>query len=159
MVKDKQTQIEALTQTTATSKIEKIDGFTKPMRGVENTTLETGDEFTIPKNPEVYSMTLGSGTAEFIVVETKNGICKRFFPSVFYKNGFVLGKDGIITGERVTSSGRVCEDARNCQTVAEAMQKLGDKKVKVTNVNYVRISSRFDSRGYTDTGFPVIEYV
>ena len=39
------------------------------------------------------------------------------------------------------------------------MKKLGGKKLKVTNVNYVRISSRFDSRGYTDTGFPVIEYV
>ena len=159
MVKDKQTQIDALTKTTAMSKIEKIDGFTKQMRGIESTSLEVGDEFTIPQKPDVYSMTLGSGTAEFIVVETKNGICKRFFPSVFYKSGNVLGKDGIITGERVSSSGRVCEDARNCQTVAEAMEKLGGKKLKVTNVNYVRISSRFDSRGYTDTGFPVIEYV
>ena len=159
MVKDKQTQIDALTKTTAMSKIEKIDGFTKQMRGIESTSLEVGDEFTIPQKPDVYSMTLGSGTAEFIVVETKNGICKRFFPSVFYKSGNVLGKNGIITGERVASSGRVCEDARNCQTVAEAMEKLGGKKLKVTNVNYVRISSRFDSRGYTDTGFPVIEYV
>ena len=159
MVKDKQTQIDALTKTTATSKIEKIDGFTKQMRSIDSTSLEVNDEFTIPQKPEVYSMTLGSGTAEFIVVETKNGICKRFFPSVFYKNGFVLGKDGIMTGERVASSGKVCEDARNCQTVAEAMKKLGGKKVKVTNMNYVRISSRFDSRGYTDTGFPVIEYV
>ena len=159
MVKDKQTQIDALTKTTAMSKIEKIDGFTKQMRGIESTSLEVGDEFTIPQKPDVYSMTLGSGTAEFIVVETKNGICKRFFPSVFYKSGNVLGKDGIITGKRVSSSGKVCEDARNCQTVAEAMEKLGGKKLKVTNVNYVRISSRFDSRGYTDTGFPVIEYV
>ena len=159
MVKDKQTQIDALTKTTATSKIEKIDGFTKQMRSIESASLEIGDEFTIPQKPDVYSMTLGSGTAEFVVVETKNGICKRFFPSVFYKNGFVLGENGIMTGERVASSGKVCEDARNCQTVAEAMQKLGGKKVKVTNMNYVRISSRFDSRGYTDTGFPVIEYV
>lgn len=159
MVKDKQTQIDALTKTTAMNKIEKIDGFTKQMRGIESTSLEVGDEFTIPQKPDVYSMTLGSGTAEFIVVETKNGICKRFFPSVFYKSGNVLGKDGIITGERVASSGKVCEDARNCQTVAEAMEKLGGKKLKVTNVNYVRISSRYDSRGYTDTGFPVIEYV
>ena len=158
-MKDKQAQIDALTKTTAMSKIEKIDGFTKQMRGIESTSLEIGDEFTIPQKLEVYSMALGSGTAEFIVVETKNGICKRFFPSVFYKNGFVLGKDGIITGERVASSGKVCEDARNCQTVAEAMEKLGGKKLKVTNMNYVRISSRFDSRGYTDTGFPVIEYV
>lgn len=159
MVKDKQTQIDALTKTTAMNKIEKIDGFTKQMRGIESTSLEVGDEFTIPQKPDVYSMTVGSGTAEFIVVETKNGICKRFFPSVFYKSGFVLGKDGIITGERVASSGKVCEDARNCQTVAEAMEKLGGKKLKVTNVNYVRISSRFDDRGYMDTGFPVIEYV
>ena len=159
MVKDKQTQIDALTKTTAMSEIKKIDGFTKQMRSIESTSLETGDEFTIPQKPEVYSMTVGSGTAEFIVVETKNGICKRFFPSVFQKNGVVLGKVGIITGERVASSVKVCEDARNCQTVAEAMKKLGGKKLKVTNVNYVRISSRFDSRGYTDTGFPVIEYV
>ena len=159
MVKDKQTQIDALTKTTAMNKIEKIDGFTKQMRSIDSTSLEVNDEFTIPEKPEVYSMTLGSGTAEFIVVETKNGICKRFFPSVFYKNGFVLGRDGIMTGERVASSGKVCEDARNCQTVAEARQKRGGKKVKVTNMNYVRISSRFDSRGYTDTGFPVIEYV
>ena len=159
MVKDKQTQIDALTKTTAMNKIEKIDGFTKQMRSIDSTSLEVNDEFTIPEKPEVYSMTLGSGTAEFIVVETKNGICKRFFPSVFYKNGFVLGKDGIMTGERVASSGKVCEDARNCQTVAEAMKKLGGKKIKVTNMNYVRISSRYDSRGYTDTGFPVIEYV
>ena len=159
MVKDKQTQIDALTKTTATSEIKKIDGFTKQMRSIESTSLETGDEFTIPQKPDVYSMTLGSGTAEFVVVETKNGICKRFFPSVFYKSGFVLGENGIMTGERVASSGKVCEDARNCQTVAEAMQKLGVKKVKVTNMKLVRISSRFDSRGYTDTGFPVIEYV
>ena len=159
MITDKKTQIEELKQSTAKNKIEKIDGFSKQVRGIESNSLAVGDEFTIPQNPEVYSMTLGSGTAEFIVVETKNGICKRFFPSVFYKNGFVLDKDGIITGERVASSGKVCEDARNCQTVAEAMEKLGGKKLKVTNVNYVRISSRFDSRGYTDTGFPVIEYV
>ncbi len=104
MIKDKQTQMDALTKTTALSKIEKIDGFTEAKREIVNNSLETGDEFTIPKNPEVYSMTLDYGTAEFIVVETKNGICKRFFPSVFYKSGFVLGEDGIITGERVPSS-------------------------------------------------------
>lgn len=158
MIKDKQTQIETLTQTTARNKIEKIDSFTEAKREIVNNSFEIGEEFTIPKNPEVYSMTLDHGTAEFIVVETKNGIFKRFFPSVFYKHGFVIGKDGIITGERVASSGQVCEDARNCQTVAEAMEKLGGKKIKVTNVKYVRISSRFDSCGFRDCCFPVIEY-
>lgn len=159
MITDKKTQIEELKQSTAKNKIEKIDGFSKQVRGFESTSLAVGDEFTIPHNPEVYSMTLDHGTAEFIIVETKNGICKRFFPSVFYKSGFVLGEDGIITGERVASSGKVCEDARNCQTVAEAMEKLGGKKIKVTNINYVRITSRFNDLGYTTTGFPVIEYV
>lgn len=53
MVKDKQTQIDALTKTTAMSKIEKIDGFTKQMRGIESTSLEVGDEFTIPQKPKV----------------------------------------------------------------------------------------------------------
>ena len=158
MVKDKQAQIDALTKTTATSKIEKIDGFTKQMRGIESTSLEIGDEFTIPQKPEVYSMTLGSGTAEFIVVETKNGICKRFFPSVFYKNGFVIGKDGIITGERVASSGKVCEDARNCQTVAEAMQKLAGKKVTITALTKAYTIDYTDNRKPVLINAPTIEY-
>ena len=156
MITSKESQ---LTKLTSGNNIQSIGGFTKPMRGVENTSFEKGDEFTIPENPQVYSMTLGSGNAEFIVVETKSGIYKRFFPSVFYKRGMELGKDGLPTGTIVHSTGKVCEDARSYKTVAEAMAALANKRVKVTDLVYRRISSRFQERGYIDTGFPTLDYV
>ena len=156
MITSKESQIKNLT---SGNNIQSIGGFTKQMRGVDNMSFEKGDEFTIPENPQVYSMTLGSGNAEFIVVETQSGIWKRFFPSVFYKRGMEVGRDGLPTGTIVHSTGKVCEDARTHQTVAEAMAALANKRVKVTELVYRRISSRFQERGFVDTGFPTLEYV
>lgn len=156
MITSKESQ---LTKLTSGNNIQSIGGFTKQMRGVENTSFEKGDEFTIPENPQVYQMTLGGGNAEFIVVETQSGILKRFFPSVFYKRGMELGKDGLPTGTIVHSTGKVCEDARSYKTVAEAMAALSNKRVKVTDLVYRRVSSRYSDSGFVDTGFPTIEYV
>lgn len=156
MITSKESQI---TNLTSGNNIQSIGGFTKQMRGVDNMSFEKGDEFTIPENPQVYSMTLGSGNAEFIVVETQSGICKRFFPSVFYKRGMEVDRDGMLTGNIIYSTGKVCEDARSYQTVAEAMAALANKRVKVTNMVYRRISSRFQERGFIDTGFPTLDYV
>ena len=156
MITSKESQI---TNLTSSNNIHTISGFTKQMRGVDNMSFEKGDEFTIPENPQVYSMTLGSGNAEFIVVETQSGICKRFFPSVFYKRGMEVDKDGMLTGNIIYSTGKVCEDARTYQTVAEAMAALANKRVKVTDIVYRRISSRFQERGFVDTGFPTLDYV
>ena len=156
MITSKESQI---TNLTSGNNIQSIGGFTKQMRGVDNMSFEKGDEFTIPENPQVYSMTLGSGNAEFIVVETQSGICKRFFPSVFYKRGMEVDKDGMLTGNIIYSTGKVCEDARSYQTVAEAMAALANKRIKVTNMAYRRISSRFQERGFIDTGFPTLDYV
>ena len=156
MITSKESQI---TNLTSSNNIHTISGFTKQMRGVDNMSFEKGDEFTIPENPQVYSMTLGSGNAEFIVVETQSGICKRFFPSVFYKRGMEVDKDGMLTGNIIYSTGKVCEDARSHQTVAEAMAALANKRVKVTDLVYRRISSRFQERGFIDTGFPTLDYV
>ena len=110
MITSKESQI---TNLTSGNNIQSISGFTKQMRGVDNMSFEKGDEFTIPENPQVYSMTLGSGNAEFIVVETQSGICKRFFPSVFYKRGMEVDNDGLPTGTIIHSTGKVCEDARS----------------------------------------------
>lgn len=158
MIKSKEDQIKALTASTERNTIKKIEGFTQNMRSIDSQNLSTGDEFTIPTNPEVYSMDFNGNSAEFIVVEVQGNFCKRFFPSTFYKNGMEVDKEGLFTGNRLYSTGKVCEDARNCETVKEAMGKLAGKKVKVTNINYARVASRFDERGYTNTGFPVIEY-
>lgn len=156
MITSKESQI---TNLTSSNNIHTISGFTKQMRGVDNMSFEKGDEFTIPENPQVYSMTLGSGNAEFIVVETQSGICKRFFPSVFYKRGMEVDKDGMLTGNIIYSTGKVCEDARSHQTVAEAMAALANKRIKVTDMVYRRVSSRYSDSGFVDTGFPTIEYV
>ena len=156
MITSKESQI---TNLTSGNNIQSIGGFTKQMRGVDNMSPEAAPEQTIPDTPQVCSTTLGRGNAEFIVVETQSGICKRFFPSVFYKRGMEVNKDGMLTGNIIYSTGKVCEDARSYQTVAEAMAALANKRVKVTDMVYCRISSRFQERGFIDTGFPTLEYV
>ena len=70
-----------------------------------------------------------------------------------------VDKDGMLTGNIIHSAGKVCEDARTHQTVAEAMAALANKRIKVTDMVYRRISSRFEERGFIDTGFPTLEYI
>lgn len=136
----------------------KVAAFTGGVRSLENVALEQGDQFRIPDQFDVYEQKIGDNTAQYIWVELANGNAKRFYPSTFTKSRTVYNEDGTSTGERKYTSGTAAEEYRKHGTVADGMQALAGKTVKVTNLETIR-TLRFGTTSLMNTQIPTIDIV
>lgn len=133
-----------------------ISKFTQSTRPIDLNNLEVGDEFEIPTDYQVYSQPIGSNSAEFIYVNV-NGVTKKLYPSIFWKSRIVMNENMTSTGKRVYTTGAVADDFRKHATVAEAMEALKGKKIKIVSEQSVRCK-RYGLNELMTTNIPVIEY-
>lgn len=136
----------------------KVNGFTGAVRSLENLGLEKDDQFTIPEKFDVYEQKLGDNTVQYIMVELTNGNAKPFYPSTFTKTRTVYNKDGESTGVRVSTKGSAAELFRTFGNVAEGMNALKGKTLKVTDIEEVD-TRRYNTTTLMKAQIPTIEIV
>lgn len=136
-----------------------VNGFSGAVRSLENTGLEAGDVLVIPDTFEVREQKIGDGTAQYIFCQlgdTQN--VKPFYPSTFTKSRQVYDENGQPTGVRKHTMGSAAELFRSFGSVAEGMNALRGKKIKVTNIENVR-TLRFGTTTLMTAQIPTIELV
>lgn len=134
-----------------------INGFTGGIRSLENSSLEIGDEFTIPETFKVFK-SKRFNDAQYIMVELKNGNAKQFFPSTFTKSRTVYDENKQSTGVRVHTLGTAAEEFRSHADVAEGMNALKGKTLKVTKIDTIR-TLRYDRPELMDAQILTIDIV
>lgn len=146
---------------------QKISGFTGAVRSLENPGLEQGDTWVMPENPEVFVQKLGSGDnvnkVEYIWITLENGNAKKFYPSTFTKSRSIYedGVNGSLpknTGVRVNTKGSAATLFQGCSTIAEGMQKLAGRKMKVSKIDTIK-TLRYQSSTTQNTQIPTIDFV
>lgn len=136
----------------------KVTGFKGGVRSLENVALELNDTFTFPTTFDVYEQKIGDNTAQYIWITLEDGNAKRFYPSTFTKSRTIYNEDGTSTGERKFTLGTAAEEFRKYGTIAEGMNALAGKKVKVTSLETVR-TLRFGTMNLMNTQIPTIDFV
>ena len=136
----------------------KVTGFEGAVRSLENLNLEVGDKFTMPENYEVYEQKLGDSKAQYIFVDLGNDSVKKFYPSTFTKSRTVYNEDGTSTGERIHTMGTAAELFRTAGSVADGMNLLKGKTLKVTDIKVVR-TMRYGTTSLMNAQIPTIDLV
>lgn len=142
---------------------QKVNGFTGAVRSLENPGLEQGDTWVMPSNPDVYKQKLGDNSVEYIWIVLENGNAKKFYPSTFTKSRSIY-EDGVNgglpknTGVRVNTKGTAAALFQGCSTIAEGMQKLAGRKMKVSKIDIVK-TLRFNTSVTQNTQIPTIDFV
>jgi hypothetical protein len=134
-----------------------IAGFTGAVRSLDPITVEEGDTFTFPTEYKVYEQDINGGKAQYIFIDVE-GTAKKFYPSIFTKRRTVCNEDKSLTDQRVYTTGSAAELFRTAGSVAEGMEKLKGKKVKVTRMDIFRTLS-FDRSAVVNCQIPVIDLV
>lgn len=118
------------------------DEWTGAVRSLENPAFELNDEFTFPKEYKIFEGNMG----QYILVQTKSGSVKQFFPSTFTKVRWECqkDKDGMI--ERIgenpkMTKGSAAEKFREFGGIAEAMDFFKEKTVKFSGVERIQTTS------------------
>ena len=136
----------------------KVTGFEGAVRSLENLNLEVGDKFTMPENYEVYEHKLDNSKTQYIFVDLGNGSVKKFYPSTFTKSRTVYNEDGTSTGERIYTMGTAAELFRTAGSVADGMNLLKGKTLKVTDIKTVR-TMRYGTTSLMNAQIPTIDLV
>ena len=136
----------------------KVNGFEGAVRSLENLNLEVGDQFTMPENYEVYEQKIGDNKAQYIFIDLGNDNVKKFYPSTFTKSRTVYNEDGTSTGERVHTMGTAAELFRTVGSVADGMNLLKGKTLKVTDIKTVR-TIRYGTTSLMNAQIPTIDLV
>lgn len=139
-----------------------VNGFKGAIRSLDILTIEEGDVFTIPETFEVYEQSFGEGgnTAQYIWIETESGAAKKFYPGTFTKRRRVYNEDGSVNTNvpPAVCGGTAAELFRTYQTVAEGMDALRGKKLKVPKVETVR-TKHYTTGQIVDQQIPTIDLV
>lgn len=133
------------------------NGFSGQVRSLDSTGFVAGEIWTFPKRYEVFSQQIGSARVQYIYIEV-NGVTKKFFPSTFTKRRTICKEDGTLTTKRVHTMGTAAELFRTAETVAEGMDKLAGKTVKVTKVETIRCL-QYGSVQVVNSQIPTIDLV
>lgn len=111
----------------------------KPMRAPDVNHLELGDEFTIPKNFQVFTHTFNNREVEYIRVQLKNGKYKDFYPAIFYKFKSIVDDEGIPTGKRAYTKGTATDLFLLQGNLMKGMEALKGRTLRITNIEFVKI--------------------
>lgn len=103
--------------------------------------FELGDTFTIPTQFQVYEEKIGACTNQFIFVETVNGNIKKLYPSQLSRIVSIYNSDGSPTGCKIYADGTASQLYRQFGTVADGMNALKGKTIRVTDI--VKVQSCF----------------
>lgn len=136
-----------------------VNGFSGEIRSIENVGLEKGDILTIPDKFEVREQKFGDNVAQYIFCQlgdTEN--VKPFYPSTFTKMRTVYDENGVSTGVRVFTTGSAAELFRSFGDVAEGMNALRNKKIRVSDIQEVR-TLRYGTTSLMTAQIPVIDLV
>ena len=136
----------------------KVNGFGGAVRSLENLNLEVGDTFTIPEKFDVYEQKFGDNKAQYIFVDLGNDNVKKFYPSTFTKSRTVYEEDGQSTGQRVHTEGSAAELFRTVGSIADGMNLLKGKTLKVTDIKTVR-TMRYGTTSLMNAQIPTIDLV
>lgn len=136
----------------------KVTGFEGGIRSLENLNLEVGDTFTMPETFDVYEQKIGDNKAQYIFVDLGGDNVKKFYPSTFTKSRTIYQENGEPTNERIHTTGTAAELFRTAGTVAEGMNLLKGKKLKVTDIKVVR-TLRYGTTSLMNAQIPVIDLV
>lgn len=145
-----------------------VAGFAGAVRSVELNNLEKGDVLIIPETFNVRETSIRgtngtTNTAQYIFceLEGRDGEVKQLFPGTFTKMRVVYNEDGtpVRPSQRVYTKGTAATLFRQHSTVAEAMDALKGKKVRVTDIIEVR-TLRYGSKNDIVTAeIPVLDLV
>ena len=111
----------------------RVSGFSGVIPG-EPCGFELGDTFTIPTQFQVYEEKIGECPNQFIFVETVNGNIKKFYPSQLSRRVSAYDVDGTPTGYIVHADGTASQLYEQFGTVADGMNALKGKTIRVTNI-------------------------
>lgn len=136
----------------------KVSGFNGAVRSLENLNLEVDDQFTMPESYEVYEQKIGDNTVQYIFVDLGNDNVKKFYPSTFTKSRTVYEEDGQSTGQRVHTMGSAAELFRSAGSVADGMNLLKGKTLKVTDIKTIR-TMRYGTTSLMNAQIPTIDLV
>lgn len=136
----------------------KVSNFDGAIRSLENLNLEVGDQFTMPEKYEVYEQKIGDNKAQYIFVDLGNDNVKKFYPSTFTKSRTVYEEDGQSTGQHVHTEGSAAELFRSAGSVADGMNLLKGKTLKVTDIKTVR-TMRYGTTSLMNAQIPTIDLV
>lgn len=136
----------------------KVAGFEGGIRSLENLNLEVGDTFTMPETFEVYEQKIGDNKAQYIFVDLGNDNVKKFYPSTFTKSRTIYQENGESTGERIHTTGTAADLFRTAGTIADGMNLLKGKKLKVSDIKIVR-TLRYGTTSLMNAQIPVIDLV
>lgn len=140
-----------------------LQGFSGEMRDQEVLTFKEGDEFTIPEVFEVLGIKLpGSDIPVQFILVSVNGVdgknvIKRFFPSTFWKNRMEYTADKVPTDHRYLVSGTAVDFVHKYGTVAEAMDALKGKKLRISKM--ITITTLSIRGNLARTSIPTIDLV
>ena len=118
----------------------RVSGFSGGIPG-EPCGFELGDTFTIPTQFQVYEEKIGECANQFIFVETVNGNIKKFYPSQLSRIVSIYNSDGLPTGCKIYADGTASQLYRQFGTVADGMNALKGKTIRVTDI--VKVQSCF----------------
>lgn len=136
----------------------RVSNFDGAIRSLENLNLEVGDQFTLPEKYEVYEQKIGNNKAYYIFVDLGNDHVKKFYPSTLTKSRTVYEEDGQSTGQRVHTEGSAAELFRSAGSVADGMNLLKGKTLKVTDIKTVR-TMRHGTTSLMNAQIPTIDLV
>lgn len=100
--------------------------------------FELGDTFTIPTQFQVYEEKIGECANQFIFVETVNGNIKKLYPSQLSRIVSIYNSDGLPTGCKIYADGTASQLYRQFGTVADGMNALKGKTIRVTDITKVQ---------------------
>lgn len=120
--------------------IKRVSGFSGGIPG-EPCGFELGDTFTVPTQFEVYEERIGEYTNQFIFVETVNGDIRKLYPSQLSRIVSVYDIDGTPIGSKMIANGTASQLYRQFGTVADGMNALKGKTIRVTDI--VKVQSCF----------------
>lgn len=100
--------------------------------------FELGDTFTIPTQFQVYEEKIGECANQFIFVGTVNGNIKKFYPSQLSRIVSIYNSNGLPTGCKIYADGIASQLYRQFGTVADGMNALKGKTIRVTDITKVQ---------------------
>lgn len=113
-----------------------VPNFSREIK--QMTGFQVGDIFTIPCEFNVFARRVnGTIYGEYIFVTNQNGEVRELYPSQITRRVGVY-EDGIFTGNFVQGQGSVNEYSKEFVTIADLMDSLKGKTIRVTEKAMVK---------------------
>lgn len=125
-----------------------IPNFTREL--TPDTGLRVGDIFTLPQQYEVLARRISFDVSQFILVVNQHEEVREFFPTQIIRKVGIY-ENGTFTGNYIQGQGTVNEHGRKFYSVAELMDSLKGKTIRVSRKTVVQ--STYGPRSVFDLDF------